>query len=335
MRLRFCAILLPVLCAAAVQANPVGYWRLDEGDAVDGGAVGAVQNAVSPGLMDGVGSANARFTTDVPGPFIYDPVSSLYHANRFALDGGLASATVTVANDAAMNVTDGGGNVAFTFEMFIKLTGEPAAYETFARRLLDGPLTDSATTSDREGWMLDFEHGTARVNGYGRARTRFDIQGTPPPDFNRVSAVNNTYLFVDTNSGSGNPNDYSAAPADPFLDGDGLNDIDQWMHFAITFDGLTRQARAYLTPVGGATALGNVVTLNGTLTHPNAAIIFGKLATGTYGLKVDEVRYSAGVLTPAQFLQVSLVPEPSSFGLLAVGLLALRRARRSRAVGLP
>ena len=315
-------------------ANLIGHWRMDEPGAVAGGTVGTVVNAANPGTNDGLGNAAARFSADVPAPFVFDPVSSLHHANAFSLDAGAVNATVTVADHAALNTVNGGGQPAFTVEFFLKLTGEPVGYDTFARRLADGAGADSTTVSDRQGWQMDIDSGTTRVNGYGRARARMDMPGTPPPVFNAVSAVNNTMLFVDTPTGSGLTSDYTASPADPQLDGNGVNDLSGWFLFALTYNGATRQMQTFLRPADGnpaSTSAGNVVTLATNLAHPTAPLVFGKFTANAYGLLVDEVRYSSGVLTPAQFLQTSLVPEPSSLGLLGAGLAALawRRSRRA------
>jgi|GEM_PF-6349164 len=60
------------------------------------------------------------------------------------------------------------------------------------------------------------------------------------------------------------------------------------------------------------------------------SIVFGKTSGTNYGLLIDEVRFSSGVLTPDQFLKI--VPEPATALQLLVGagVLWLRRRRPSR-----
>lgn len=74
---------------------------------------------------------------------------------------------------------------------------------------------------------------------------------------------------------------------------------------------------------------GSLRTLAGEYEHPDASLIFGKLNGATYGLLIDEVRYSSGVLTPDQFLQAR-APEPSTLILLAVGAACVAAAGRRR-----
>ena len=171
--------------AAATQAAPIGHWRMDEPGASAGGTVGTVSNAANPGTINGAGQSNARFSTDVAGAQVFDPVAGTFVANGYSLDASAANARVVVANNAALNV-GGAGDKSFTIEFFVKLVGEPGNYESFLSRVANGAIADTSTTSDRQGWQVDFDHAST-ASTYGKIRSRWDTAGTPPPDFNRVT----------------------------------------------------------------------------------------------------------------------------------------------------
>ena len=81
-----CAATVMVSASPVVLAAPVGYWRMDESGASDGGAIGTVVNVANPGTIDGTASGGALYSSDVPAPYIFDPVAGTYTPNAFSLD---------------------------------------------------------------------------------------------------------------------------------------------------------------------------------------------------------------------------------------------------------
>lgn len=311
-----------LLAAASVaRADTIGWWRMDDAGASAGATIGTTASEVNSPTLDATGSSNARYGSDVPNAFIFDPLTGTYHANNFSLDASTNNARVQISNNAILDpVTP---DASFTIEMFIKLGGEPGSYDTFLSRVQNGPIDpDTSSSSDRRGWQIDFDHGTG-TNSYGRVRSRWDTPGTPPLDFNRV--VSGRQLFVDTDAGTGNPADY--VNADPFLEGDGTNDLSSllWHHVALTFNA-SNQVLTIWTDYNQ----GSSQTLVDTYQHPAASLVFGKFANAGYGLFIDEVRYSSGVLSSDQFLVATAIPEPTSLGLIVVGLAALGLLRFRR-----
>lgn len=125
---------------------------------------------------------------------------------------------------------------------------------------------------------------------------------------------------IDT-GGGGNANQVVGSTASQSLaDGD-------WHHVGLTFDG--RIARLYVDHANLATR-----TINGSKLNVNSLttdLLFGNsgFPAGSY---LDEVRFSAGVLGPDQFLTLT-IPEPSAVVLLVLGglgTLFFPRRRRAR-----
>jgi len=102
-----------------------------------------------------------------------------------------------------------------------------------------------------------------------------------------------------------------------------------WHHVALTFEGDIM--RLYVD--GGNMATRTLNGLKADMTSVVNDLLMGSPAfpSGSY---VDEVRFSASVLSPSQFLTASAVPEPSTFALAAIGLVGLmawgRRKRRTK-----
>lgn len=315
-------------------ADVLSWWRFEDhlvsGNPVAGAngatianAPSVVNNAIAQASL--VTANAAKYSNDVAGAKILDPITGAVYSNTFSFDATLANARFSAANNALYNTT------SFTVEMFIKLTGEPTGFDNFIRRLVDGPNADSATASDRHAWQIDYDHGTARTN-YGKVRSRWDTAGISPAplDNNRVAAGN--YLLVDTPSGDGNFNSYSAA-ADVYTDGDQYNDTasNVWHHVAITFDGPSKRVTIYTDYVAGGTFV-----LNNAWTHPAGNIDFGKFsgtampapASTAWPLKMDEIRYSGRVLLPSEMLKVA-APDAAGFTTVTVSPGSAAAAQRT------
>lgn len=156
-------------CGASARATTIGWWRLDDAGATDGGAVGTADNAQGNSQLDGTGSSGAKYTTDVPDAVIVDPVTGQRVTNTFALDATANNARVTVA-DFVGNPLD---TAAFTVEMFLKLPDPndlPTSFHSFARR-----------NSGGKGWQIDYNAPTYSSGGTNpnahKIRARFDPVG--------------------------------------------------------------------------------------------------------------------------------------------------------------
>lgn len=275
------AILMPCACLVSptnLTAETIGFWRFDEAEVADGDIIElAVSESNSPAL-DAPGESDTTYSNDVPGSLTQDPVTGASWSNRFSQNASSGNGKIRVPNDPGLNPEDG-----FTMEFFIKLTGEPGGWHSFIRRNEAGNLR----------WQVDFNHSTQPAN-FGRIRSRWD---TPDGDTNNVAFGGQ--IFVDTDTGSGNPDDYDD-PEDLANNGDSENDVPNWHHVALTFDPEVKEFAMFTDyeEVGRK-------TLAGSFAHPDAVITIGKHNAGDYGLFMDEVRFSSGVLEPDQFLQAT------------------------------
>ena len=261
------------LAFSPVFGDTVAYWRFDDADAADGGAVATAVSEENSPTLDAAPSGSPVYSTDVPSAVITDPVTSTSWANGYSLNASGGNNRVEVTDDALLNV-DGD----FTVEFFMKLTGEPGGWHSFVQR----------NEENTRRWQVDFDHNVG--GSFGRVRSRWD---TTDGDENNVSSGN--HVFVDTDSGSGDPADYTAE--DPFTEGDGANDDTSWHHVAIVYTDAEKKFQIFTDGVAGTEK-----TLAGTFVHPAANLRIGKLAGEDYGLFIDEVRYSDTALTPDQFL---------------------------------
>ncbi|MDA7881551.1 LamG domain-containing protein [Akkermansiaceae bacterium] len=276
------------------------FWRMEEDGATEGGDIISLENDASPLHAAAPVSGTPKYSTDVPGTTIYDPVADASYPNKFSLDATLANSRVGVGNDAAFDTS-------FTMEAFIKLVDEPGGYHGFMRRY----------EANNSRWQVDFDHG---ANGsFGRLRSRWDTPAAVAGTFENENFVNGPVggagipdsqrIWIDTDLGDAMTASYDDA-SDWALDGDGVNDLDEWHHIAVTFDQdagtigffydyeLMQQRTLLDTEADG-------------YTHPAGGFQFGKFAGQDYGLLFDEVRYSEGVLASFQFLQaVSAPPVP-------------------------
>jgi hypothetical protein len=316
----------------------VSWWRFENhlsGTTVVPGSAGAVI-ANAPSMVNltntraiSVTANAAKYSTDVAGARILDPLTGSIYDNAFSFDATEANARFSAPNHAIYDTA------GFTIECFVKFTGEPTAFDSYIRRSIDGPGTDNATISDRHAWQLDFDHGSTAAS-YGRARCRWDTIGNTgavppvPVDNNRVAA--GSMLLADNNADTGLTSGYSTA-ADVYTDGNQYNDTPSnvWHHVAVTFDGPSKRVTIYTDYVAGGTFV-----LNNTWTHPAANIDFGKF-TGTmmpapasthWPLKLDEIRYTGRVLAPTEMLKVAS-PDASGFFTYSAKLSSASPASRA------
>ncbi|MCF7847578.1 MAG: hypothetical protein K9M45_01915 [Kiritimatiellales bacterium] len=272
----------------------VGYWRHDETGASEGSLIGTVVNVADPGTIDGDGITSAVFSTNIPGPAIFDPIAGVKRPNEFALNASNSNARIKILNDPALDVGNGGDH-SFTIEFFLKIEDEHPGYNAFLRRLFSGPNPDSSTNSDRHAWQVDFNHGAS--TSFGTVRSRWDLPGIPPPDYSR--SAQGDYVYVDTDGATGNPADYTLASGDPADEGDGINDDTTWHHVAMIFDEPAGVVRMYTDYQQDGT-----VTIQGPFSHPPANLEYGSTTSGNR-LLFDEVRYTEGILDETLFLRAS------------------------------
>ena len=284
--------------------NTIGYWRMEDDDAADGGDIFEVSNEISALHSALTNNGTPKYSADVPASNIFDPVSDTTYPNSFSMDASDPKSRLSVPADDALNTS-------FSLEFFMKLPGEPNGYHAFFRRSEMNDLR----------WQIDFDHGSK--SGFGRLRTRFDTPGPDGPDGVNEAGVDENINFVlgpqggasipdalrlwlDTPTGDGMASSYTGA--DWFDDGDSTNDNNVWHHAAITFDEETGAINFYFDYELVQSRNLSDSLMDG-YTHPNGAILFGKLANADYALLLDEVRYSGEVLQSFQFLQAVTVPE--------------------------
>ena len=305
-----CVVLCSLTLATSLPASTTAYWRLEEG--TNGSDVTAAVDSSGNGFGQSSRGGSPKYSDNVPGAYIFDPVSGLTSPNTLSLDASVANSRIRTVNDAAFNTS-------FTAEMFIQLTGEPASYHSFMRRV----------GSNTHRWQIDFDHGAS--GPFGRGRARLD---TPDGDNSNfvvgptggatISGANR--LWVDTPENDGNPASYSG-DSDWATQGDGANDLPGWHHIAATLNTVTNEWSFYMDYQLMQTRT-LVDTDSSGFVHPDALIEVGKGGGATYGTFIDEVRYSDGVLDPTQFLRATSIPEPSTALLSLLGGLALLRRRR-------
>ena len=297
--------------AGASQTEVVGHWRLEEEGAVEGGDIFFAENSASD-LNDASASGGMPvYSTDVPAPVIYDPLTATSLANGFSLDVTVAGSRLRVENDASLNTS-------YTLEFFMKMIGEPGGYHAFLRRSQAGDLR----------WQVDFDH--AAIGAFGRIRARFDTpagdsDGVAEPgiDENVNFVVGPTgggsipaerRIWIDTPTGDGDPGSYVSA--DWSTDGDGINDDQSWHHVALTLNEETGEVSFYYDYELMQTRTLSDSEMNGYI-HPEAAFDFGKLNNADYGLLLDEIRYTGEVILPFQFLQ-TVVPVSNDLAITSI-----------------
>ncbi|MDC1405068.1 LamG domain-containing protein [Akkermansiaceae bacterium] len=296
-------------------ADTIGLWRFEETGATSGSPIAAAANTNSPGSLDAApNGGEPLYSDDVPFAEIFDPIANQTYANTLSFDASGGNARLAVPNDLSLDSS-------FTVEFFVKMSSEPTSFESIFDRREFADLV----------WKVDFDHNF--TTGFGRIRTRWDTPAGAPDDVATTGVDENVNfvlgplgnasgpkIYIDTGAkdendidvgpqNTGNPNDYiydagSTNPneTDVALQGDGINDVPEWHHVAMSFDETTGEIKFYFDY-----ALSQVRTLADTegdgYTHPAADLRFGKLSAGGYGLLLDEVRYSDDILTTSDFLR--------------------------------
>lgn len=206
--------------AGPAAATVIGYWRFDEIDAVDGGAIAGAVNSAGNADLDGSPSGAPLYTASVPGPYIFDPVAGATYANAFALDATAANARVNVNGNTTGEPMD---TASFTLEGFLRLDPDdlPTSFISFVSR--------RSGSNPYSGWQVDynaptFSGGGANANS-GRIRARFDTMT------NGVA-----YLQNQTTQG-------------------GLINDGEWHHFALSYNALDNRLVFFTDYVTNSTRL--------------------------------------------------------------------------------
>ncbi len=330
------------VASSAASGAVIGYWRFDnDTGASDGANINAALSEVNGLTANRIGNANGTLkymTSSLPGPYILDPITNTVRANTFAARVKDRRLRVPGGN-LLLNPTS--PDTSFTFEFFLRIIEEPKGYNSFSQRFRDemGVEPDEAGNHDIRRWQVDFNHGKTK-GAFGRIRSRWD---TPQSGGSKTPGGNNTsgggdwnsvsqgdYVYVDTDTGSGDPNDYIIKDnkgnlLDVSQQGDGINDLPQWHHVALVWDAPVKQFTIYTNYQKGTTR-----TLNGAFEHPNN---FLDIVIGSgFEYYIDEVRYTGAALSSNQFLRA--VPEPSSWlsmaGLMGLAVVVQQYRRRRR-----
>ena len=105
-------IFLPLTLAlsASLPAGTTAYWRLEEG--VAGNSIDAALDSSGNGLNQNGKGGSPTYSSNVPGAFIYDPITSSTVANTLSMSSLAPNSRIHTANSDALNTS-------FTFEMFL------------------------------------------------------------------------------------------------------------------------------------------------------------------------------------------------------------------------
>lgn len=238
-------------------------------------------------------SSSVAYSSEVVGPQIFDPITGLTRSNTSSFNFSSALARLQVADHASLDQS------SFTWEFFINLKEQPNSWDTFLTRKASGL-----------GYQIDFDHST--LAAFGNVRTRWDTSPTSGASGNnRTAAGGKIYVDQDDSLKVYTQN----------------TQVDPWHHVAMTWDASTKTFQIYTDY-----QLITSQTTNGPLFDTSwlAGVDIGKSNSGTYGLLMDEIRFSSAVLGTDDFLRV--VPEPSKAMLTVLGLtsgLMVRRRKRA------
>lgn len=205
-------LLLCLASAIPSHGATIGWWRMGDSDGslaappvADGQLVGSEGTLSAVGDNDIVRlghdapSGGLEYSTDVPGSFIYDPLTASYRTNTWSIEADSASRERTLTNGAFVVPT------AFTFETFVKFDTSAASVDfALQSRSISG------------GWRL----GT-QADGSLRAILQGAVAAGAGPQFtlaapassalstgewhhvalvfegNSADATNDTHIFVD------------------------------------------------------------------------------------------------------------------------------------------
>ena len=283
-----------VVCCLAVPASlsaaTIGHWRFED----------------TPGfLLDSSGNGNTLSLNGTvtqttlpgtgPGSAFPNPVPNTLQSNAKAADIAGTSDSLVRSNLSVLPTTQ------FTIESFVNWTNSANSNEANA----DG--------------IFAFTDGISDLGFFFQIRTDGIFSSDP-----------NGELFITLNDGTGN----TPIPSG-FIPTQG---IDYYM--AATFD-MSGTLNFYAKDLTNNTPLETYIinhSLTGTLNSAANDIEIGGLYNGLNNFDfdglIDEVRFSnvalgvSDLLISAQSVDAAPVPEPSSFWLLGLGILALRRRSR-------
>ena len=146
----------------AAQADTVGLWRFEETGATAGSPITNAANINNPGTLDAApNGGEPLYSDDVPFVEIFDPVTNQTYTNTLSFDASGGNAQFLTPNDVSLDSS-------FTVEFFVKMTTEPASFESIFDRL---ELADLV-------WKIDFDH--TFNTAFGRIRTRWDTPAGAP-----------------------------------------------------------------------------------------------------------------------------------------------------------
>lgn len=281
---------LAMVCGA-VSAQTVTYWQFQDGPA--GTFAGTLDNAANPGFLVGAGQSNGsgavkpQFSATVPGPKIY---SGRYNGTLVNADNAAALYFLPKTNtlyDAAYWVSS--TNYYTTAEgSYVRVTNNPALWLTNFTMECFVKIDQKSRYSLVVGMQRTALAGTGVTWGMdeddkGGIKVRWDVQDVS------FSTPNIT--------ASGFNNGLSSKPL--------LND-GKWHHLALTYSYTNRLFEYYVdySRSGSANAISN---LQYTATDPMLIGGFGGGSARIFNGWIDEVRYTAAVLSPDEFLTTNTI----------------------------
>jgi len=255
-----------VFAATCASADTVGYWRLEDGRS--GNDISSTADSSGNGLSAVQWSGNevsAKFSDNVGGAYIYDPVSETMVANKLSMHAP-ASATTDESQILAAGAGSAISSGSFTFEMFIQIldNGNAAALNSGnPSRIVNIDGAGSPATLEIKSNFLE-----ARVRGSGK----LDVRNK---DFTK----------------------------DGFYAQDGdWHHVAYTVSYDARTDQTTVELFYDYESRGSATSVGATA---GFIPEKDIRFGPSSTEDGDYDWYMDEARLSSGVLTSDQFLQYS------------------------------